>query len=458
MQQHSQPNAMVPPSASSSHPQLPPSGSPFTHAPLVHHHHHNTHASAYPYAYGYPGYPQIHPGQQQQPPSTTDNSVTKNTTGDKTTIAAATSDESDKDAYEAAQNILKAINFGDLLQISQTEEGGNNVNNKGGGAAGGGDAGEVSMDQLTSLLIQAQHAISGQRQSMEGQQQQQQQQVAGALTSSLHGGVITPLPTLSATAGVAVASSTSTSNGAAASTSTQLNGTSLATTMGVGQTMNVRAELQAQLALLAVQLAELGQEGENGSGGGGNNGVVEQLLQSQNGMTVVGSRNEDNGIEGPVTQRVITPPMNGLVPLSLDSNSNSNSNTISSGVEGTKSVSASALESQTRLGKERKGDDDDDDSLIDPVLRNASVVVVGNSTSSMTPPTSTSTSAESMQTLVSAVSETITGSVNTITTALSLDQEQGQQRSEGNEPSSMMVGGDGDDDDDGSDDDMEEII
>jgi len=113
----------------------------------------------------------------------------------------------DKDAYEAAQSILKAINFGDLFQIA-SENGGD-----------GKKSNDVSVDQLTSLLVQAQNVMSAQ---MDNAPQAASPPVAS-------------LPTLSVAAGIAVP--------AALECST-----------------NIRAELQAQLALLAAQLAELSQE------------------------------------------------------------------------------------------------------------------------------------------------------------------------------------------------------
>jgi hypothetical protein len=441
----------------------------------------------------------------------------KGTTEDKTTITtnaatAAMLDGSDRDAYEAAQNILKAINFGDLLRIAQNEDGGDDDNKKstsflsGGGDGGGG--GEVSMDQLTSLLIQAQHAMSSQQQSMEGQQQQQAVNGVG-MNSSL--GSVTPLPTLSATAGIAVAStSTLTSNGAGPS----------ASMVGV----NVRAELQAQLALLAVQLAELRHESE----GGAANGTVAQLLQhGQNGIVAeprcedVGRR-EEQGMGGGGSMAVLDsegpslppppapprPPMNGLLPLSLNPDMNS-----SSDVSG--SVWASLESTQSRPLHRRREDgngDGDDDIPIDPVLRDVGAVPgVGSLTCSVTPPITTTTTAtptttttttttktpaptmmmattdttpllsvtEELEQSLPPVVEKITGSGPTVsdvtmTTAVSVSvpsvdrgrEEEEEEEEEGRRlgnaiPSSVMMGGGGgggDDDDGDSDDDMEEII
>lgn len=376
-------------------------------------------------------------------------------------------DDSDRDAYEAAQNILKAINFGDLLQIAQNEDGINNDNKKSSSSlSSGGDGGEVSMDQLTSLLIQAQHAISSQQQSMEGQLQQQA--MAGVGRNSTLASV-TPLPTLSATAGVAVASTSTSSSSHVAGSSSSMG-------------MNVRAELQAQLALLAVQLAELGQESENGAGAGVVNGVVGQLLQSQNGM-VAASRSEDVGrrerevdgglttvfnSEGPPLPR--PPPMNGLLPLSLnhDPNSNSNSAVASKTIPSSESqMSSETTRSQRLQGRQEDGDGDGNDDIpIDPVLRDACVVpVVGGPTSAVTPPVTTTTTTSTLESVQSLppVSDKITGSEPTVsgtTAAVSasvLQVDQGQEQELGNAIPSMMTGeGKGHSDD--SDDDMEEII
>jgi len=113
----------------------------------------------------------------------------------------------DKDAYEAAQNILKAINFGDLFQIA-SENGGD-----------GKKSNDVSVDQLTCLLVQAQNVMSAQIDNAP--------QAASPPVVSL--------PTLSVAAGVAVPAT-------------------------LECPTKIRAELQAQLALLAAQLAELSQE------------------------------------------------------------------------------------------------------------------------------------------------------------------------------------------------------
>ncbi|KAH6918986.1 hypothetical protein BKA70DRAFT_1248867 [Coprinopsis sp. MPI-PUGE-AT-0042] len=97
--------------------------SPFTHAPLVHHH-----QNQHPYSYGYPysqhsstaharPQPPVAPQAQAQPPAPESN----------TSPAAAEPKTSEppegtsKDAYEAAQSILNAINFGDLLPLAEDD-------------------------------------------------------------------------------------------------------------------------------------------------------------------------------------------------------------------------------------------------------------------------------------------------------------------------------------------------
>jgi hypothetical protein len=141
---------------------------------------------------------------------------------DKSAPTMDPTSDADRDTYEAAQNILKAINFGDLFQIASE------------GGADGRKADGVSVDQLTSLLAQAQNAIS---QSREINTVPQVSPPAA------------PLPTLSSSAGVVVAGGS-----------------------GLEPPTNVRAELQAQLVLLAAQLVELSQEdAESGMLTGGQN-------------------------------------------------------------------------------------------------------------------------------------------------------------------------------------------
>lgn len=181
---------------------------PFTHVPLIHEQRSFQYAGyPYPCPYpGYAGYPQLHPQTQPQPSQSTSLEVVADA-ADKSASDFDPSSGVDKDAYEAAQNILKAINFGDLFQIA-SENGGD-----------GKKSNDVSVDQLTSLLVQAQNVMSAQMDDVS--------QVASPPAASL--------PTLSVAAGVAVPAA-------------------------LECPTNIRAELQAQLALLAAQLAELSQE------------------------------------------------------------------------------------------------------------------------------------------------------------------------------------------------------
>ncbi|OBZ71181.1 hypothetical protein A0H81_08655 [Grifola frondosa] len=110
------------------HPPQPPS-SPFTHAPLAHHHPQfppppNGAQPAAPYnqyAYGYPhmGYP-AYPGSAYPPPPPAQEKVAAppppTVAAEGSTKPTEEGDESGEgsDAWEAAQHILKAINFGSL--------------------------------------------------------------------------------------------------------------------------------------------------------------------------------------------------------------------------------------------------------------------------------------------------------------------------------------------------------
>ena len=181
---------------------------PFTYVPLIREQCSLQYAGyPYPCPYpGYAGYPQPHPQTQPQPSQPASSEVVADAT-DKAASGFDPSSGVDKDAYEAAQNILKAINFGDLFQIA-SENGGD-----------GKKSNDVSVDQLTSLLVQAQNVMSAQMDDVP--------HAASPPAASL--------PTLSVAAGVAVPAT-------------------------LECPKNIRAELQAQLALLAAQLAELSQE------------------------------------------------------------------------------------------------------------------------------------------------------------------------------------------------------
>ncbi|KAF8061612.1 hypothetical protein FPV67DRAFT_1452524 [Lyophyllum atratum] len=100
--------------------------SPFTHAPLVHHHQQPAQNQPYqPPGFGFSfQQPQGYPGFQQQPqapaqtaqPSSAAAAASTSATGPLQTEGAV------HDAWEAAQNILKAINFDSLLQLPVEDE------------------------------------------------------------------------------------------------------------------------------------------------------------------------------------------------------------------------------------------------------------------------------------------------------------------------------------------------
>ncbi|KAF6764749.1 hypothetical protein DFP72DRAFT_321719 [Ephemerocybe angulata] len=226
--------------------------SPFTNAPLVHHHQQPQQQQHHQQTYAYSTYPYPQSAyssfsQQQQ---TTAASTTATTTASTSTqqpvapAAASTStatastsepksaDVQDKevnDAYEAAQSILKAINFGSLLQLpaDETQEG---------VAARGTD-----------------HTVP-----VQPYQQPQPNAVAGSSGTSI-----------SVAIGAASISAAQTAQHQPHTLLAALNGAQLSAATGAGQvpggvagsaagvSQSSRADLQAQLALLAAQLTEL---------------------------------------------------------------------------------------------------------------------------------------------------------------------------------------------------------
>ncbi|KAF9009449.1 hypothetical protein BDQ17DRAFT_1348121 [Cyathus striatus] len=186
--------------------------SPFTHAPLVHHHHQQSqHPQQSPFI-GQPfGFPFQHPqpmggfgpySSQSAPPSaaaTTNNTIAVPEKAESTTSG---------DAYEAAQNILKAINFGSLLQLPTEDD-------------------AQKADDTAAVAVPS------------------------ANEDTVHN--------LSTSIDIDSTTASSTSH--------------LSTTSDLGAHMSIpnqpivevgtRAELQAQLALLAAQLAELSQEDDS---------------------------------------------------------------------------------------------------------------------------------------------------------------------------------------------------
>ncbi|KAG5647180.1 hypothetical protein DXG03_001139 [Asterophora parasitica] len=196
----------------------PAPASPFTHAPLVHHHQQPAaqpgfQAPGFNYTFqqqGYPGFQRQTPAQQQAQPATA-------ATGTSAAVsAAATTDDAGQppaadgpahDAWEAAQNILKAINFDSLLQLPKED------------------------DKATA--------------------EQDKAPAAGPSTATPSAPVASASDVDFLTAAL--------SGGDAAHAGTGTTGTEvLNDNVAAG-----RAELQAQLALLAAQLAELSQEDED---------------------------------------------------------------------------------------------------------------------------------------------------------------------------------------------------
>ncbi|KAI0685792.1 hypothetical protein C8T65DRAFT_712525 [Cerioporus squamosus] len=99
----------------------PQSSSPFTNAPLQHNHNNQQHPPApgqqppyngYPHQYPYGSHPGYHPPQasaQNKPPAPTSSDNAS---------ASKSAEAKDEDAWEAAQHILQAINFGGLAQTN----------------------------------------------------------------------------------------------------------------------------------------------------------------------------------------------------------------------------------------------------------------------------------------------------------------------------------------------------
>jgi hypothetical protein len=178
----------------------PAPASPFTKTPLVHHHQQTPTAAAGPpfpsYGYAYPrmGYPGV-PPQPQPAPAASSPSAKPSPDHDGNSV----------DAYEAAQTILKAINFGSLLQLPV----------EGSDDSRGADEHQPQHSGLETLLSHVQAALAS--------------STAGTTAAG-------PLPVAEPA--------------------------EPATLTNPGTAVEPRAELQAQLALLAAHLAELSQTEE----------------------------------------------------------------------------------------------------------------------------------------------------------------------------------------------------
>ncbi|KAF8810106.1 hypothetical protein BYT27DRAFT_7232045 [Phlegmacium glaucopus] len=191
----------------------PATASPFTKTPLVHHHHQQTPAPSnaataarppfppYGFPYAHMGYPGVPPQPEPQPTPGASSPSTKQ---------LPDHDSDSINAYEAAQTILKAINFGNLLQLPAEDS-----------------------DDVLRANDQSQHS------GLETLLSHVQAALANSAAEATTAG---PLPVT----GPAVP-------------------TPPAPPTNLEPAVDPRAELQAQLALLAAQLAELSQAEEAAS-------------------------------------------------------------------------------------------------------------------------------------------------------------------------------------------------
>ena len=204
-----------------------PAGPPFTHAPLVHGRSSSTSAQqsssasySYPYA-GYSGYP-------PHPAASTTSSISGAPTGTQSTTepkpVAAPSAATDPDtaaAYEAAKNILSAINFGDLYQLAPEERADGATN-------------DAPAQQATDHALTADNGV-------ENLLSHVQAMLANANAEGNNTPHQNPLPP----------------GGAAGLGPVPKTTTALPQVETDPSAADRRAELQAQLALLAAQLADL---------------------------------------------------------------------------------------------------------------------------------------------------------------------------------------------------------
>ncbi|KIM49498.1 hypothetical protein M413DRAFT_438682 [Hebeloma cylindrosporum] len=203
-----------------------PAVPPFTHAPLVHHQGHSSSTPAQQpasasYSYPYAGYSAFtaHPAAATTSTIPGAPASTQPTTDPKPAVGtSAATDPDTVAAYEAAQNILSAINFGDLYQLAPEER-------------AEGSSKDAAAQQVT------------------------------AHTSTADNGVENLLSHVQAMLANAKADGNNQSNPPHPPPPNVL-GSGLATTTAQPQgatdpSADPRAELQAQLALLAAQLADL---------------------------------------------------------------------------------------------------------------------------------------------------------------------------------------------------------
>lgn len=275
----------------------PMNSSPFTNAPLMHHHHPagNSSTATFPYgarppgsnapgAVAYPGFPSYQPFN---PSSTAGNTTTATTNG--ATPGASTSTNADptqglismddedgdeegvgegSDAWEAAQNILRAINFGSFFQDqgnSQPPAGDSSSGNAPAVENGAGTSGDGA--QEGDLARNGQNAAAGSSvppgtgaaaPSTTDSNAVPPPVFAGDFTfGSIHSHTSNALGTNNAANDMNLANALA----AVASTSTSTaTSTANPTTITTVLSSEDRAALQAQLALLAAQLAEIAED------------------------------------------------------------------------------------------------------------------------------------------------------------------------------------------------------
>lgn len=274
----------------------PMNSSPFTNVPLMHHHQPagNTSTATFPYgarppcsnapgAVAYPGFPSYQP---YNPSSSAGNTTTTTTNG--ATQGASTStipdptqglismDDEDgdeegvgegSDAWEAAQNILRAINFGSFFQdqgnnqpaAGDSSSGNASAVQNGVGASGdGAEEGESARNGQNAAAGPSAPSGSGAAAPSTDTNAVPPPVFAGDFTfGSIHSNTSNALGTSNVANDVNLANALA----AVASTSTSTaTSTANATTITTVLSSEDRAALQAQLALLAAQLAEIAED------------------------------------------------------------------------------------------------------------------------------------------------------------------------------------------------------
>lgn len=268
----------------------PMNSSPFTNVPLMHHHQPAGNSSTATFPYGarppgsnapgtvaYPGFPSYQP---YNPSATAGNTTTATTNG--ATPGASTSTNADptqglismddedgddegvgegSDAWEAAQNILRAINFGSFLQDQSNDQpaaGDSSTGNvpaveNGTGTSGDGTEGGESARNPQNTA--AGPSVPGAIAPSTDTNAVPPPVFAGDFTfGSIHSNTSNALGTNNAANDMNLANALAAVASSSTSTTTS---TASATTITTVLSSEDRAALQAQLALLAAQLAEI---------------------------------------------------------------------------------------------------------------------------------------------------------------------------------------------------------